>query len=193
MAHTFERYFTNTKNRDLTDRLCEGFMISVIKNVKKVISSKKADYYSMAEIMWAGTIAHNGILGTGRKEDWATHKLGHELSALFGVTHGASLSIMFPAWMKYAHKKNLDLFVQFANRVFNIPIEGFKKEYVALMGIRYLEDFYTEIGLPIRLSEINIDLNKIEEMAEKVVIRGPVGNLVKLDKDDAINIYLLAI
>jgi len=85
------------------------------------------------------------------------------------------------------------LFVQFANRVFNIPIEGFKKEYVALMGIRYLEDFYTEIGLPIRLSEINIDLNKIEEMAEKVVIRGPVGNLVKLDKDDAINIYRLAI
>lgn len=192
LSHTFERYFTPTKKRDLTDRLCEGLMLSVIKNAKQVFSKGKPDYDIMAELMWASTIAHNGILGTGRIEDWGTHKLGHELSALFGVAHGASLSIMFPAWMKYVYRKNLDIFVQFARRVFSINTEGIKKEEIALKGIESLEDFYIKMGLPVRLSDINIDLNKIGEMAEKVVSRGPVGNLIKLYKDDVKKIYELA-
>lgn len=193
LAHTFERYFTPTKHRDLTDRLCEGLMLSVIKNAEKVLKKEKPDYDSMAELMWASTIAHNGILGTGRKEDWASHKFGHELSALFGITHGASLSIMFPAWMKYVYRKNLDLFVQFAERVFSVNPEGLKKEKIALKGIECLEKFYISIGLPTRLSEINVDLGRINEMAGKIVSRGPVGNLVKIEKEDAIKIYKLAI
>ena len=193
IAHTLERYFTPTKNRDLTDRLCEGLMMSVIKNAEFVLSKGKPDYDSMAELMWASTIAHNGILGTGRKEDWATHKFGHELSALFGITHGASLSIMFPAWMKYVYMKNLDLFVQFAERVFSVNPEGLKKEKIALKGIECLEKFYIKVGLPTRLSETEVDLSKIDEMAEKIVSRGPVGNLVKIEKADAIKIYRLAI
>lgn len=193
LAHTFERYFTPTKSRDLTDRLCEGLMLSVIKNAEFVLTKGKPDYDSMAELMWASTIAHNGILGTGRKEDWASHKFGHELSALFGITHGASLSIMFPAWMKYVYKKNLDLFAQFAERVFDVNPDGLTKQKTALKGIECLEKFYTKIGLPTRLSEIEVDLNKIDEMAGKIVSRGPVGNLVKLEKEDAIKIYRLAI
>ncbi|MDD3520689.1 MAG: iron-containing alcohol dehydrogenase, partial [Actinomycetota bacterium] len=193
LAHTFERYFTPTKNRDLTDRLCEGLMLSVVKNAEEVLSKGKPDYDSMAELMWASTIAHNGILGTGRKEDWASHKFGHELSALFGITHGASLSIMFPAWMKYVYKNNLDLFVQFAERIFSVDTKGLKKEEVALKGINCLEKFFSRLGLPTRLSDIKVDLNKIDEMSGKIVARGPVGNLVKLDKEDAIEIYKLAI
>lgn len=193
LSHTFERYFTPTKNRDLTDRLCEGLMLSVIKNAKQVLSKEKPDYDSMAELMWASTIAHNGILGTGRIEDWGTHKLGHELSALFGITHGASLSIMFPAWMKYIYKNNLDIFVQFAQRIFSVKSDSLSKEETALKGIEQLEEFYKEMRLPVRLSDIEIDLGKIDEMAKKVVSRGPVGNLVKLEKDDVIKIYELAI
>ena len=193
LSHTFERYFTPTKNRDLTDRLCEGLMLSVIKNAKQVLSKEKPDYDSMAELMWASTIAHNGILGTGRIGDWGTHKLGHELSALFGVTHGASLSIMFPAWMKYVYKNNLDIFVQFAQRIFSVKSDALSKEETALKGIKQLEEFYKEMRLPVRLSDIEIDLDKIDEMAKKVVSRGPVGNLVKLEKDDVAKIYELAI
>ena len=100
---------------------------------------------------------------------------------------------MFPAWMKYVYMKNLDLFVQFAERVFSVNPEGLKKEKIALKGIECLEKFYIKIGLPTRLSETEVDLSKIDEMAEKIVSRGPVGNLVKIEKADAIKIYRLAI
>jgi alcohol dehydrogenase YqhD (iron-dependent ADH family) len=142
--------------------------------------------------MWASTIAHNGILGTGRVEDWASHKLGHELSALYGVTHGASLSVMFPAWMKYVYKYNINRFAQFAVRVFNIDSDFNNIEKLAIEGIKKLENHFKEIGLPTRLSELKIPLDKIELMAEKAVIKGPIGNFIKINKEDAIKIYELA-
>ena len=150
LSHTFERYFTHTKNVDLTDRLCEGLIKTVIENARLIIKNKP-DYNNMAEIMWAGTIAHNGILGTGREEDWATHKFGHELSALYGITHGATLSVMFPAWMKYVYKYNVARFAQFATRVFNIDDFYDDNEILASRGIK-------ELGLPVRLSELDLSL-----------------------------------
>jgi alcohol dehydrogenase len=192
LAHTFERYFTQSKNVDLTDRLCEGLMKSVINNSKIAISSKE-NYDAMAELMWAGTIAHNGILGTGRIEDWASHKLGHELSALYGITHGASLAVMFPAWMKYVYKYNIERFAQFAARVFNID-EGFNdKERLALIGIKEIESFFREIGLPTTLKEIKVSSEKFELMAGKAVARGPIGNFIKINKEDVVKIYNLAL
>ena len=191
LSHTFERYFTQTRNVDLTDRLCEGLIKTVIENARLIIKNKP-DYNNMAEIMWAGTLAHNGILGTGREEDWATHKFGHELSALYGITHGATLSVMFPAWMKYVYQYNVARFAQFATRVFNIDDFYDDNKVLALRGIKELEKFYKELGLPVRLSELDIPFDRIEEMAEKITKNGPVGNFIKIYKEDAIKIYNLA-
>ncbi|MHB1377113.1 MAG: iron-containing alcohol dehydrogenase [Candidatus Humimicrobiaceae bacterium] len=191
LAHTFERYFTQSKNVDLTDRLCEGLMKSVIKNSKIAISDQ-GNYDAMAELMWAGTIAHNGILGTGRIEDWASHKFGHELSALYGITHGASLAVMFPAWMKYVYKYNIERFAQFAARVFNIDADFNDEERLALMGIKEIENYFKEIGLPVTLKELNVSSENFELMAQKAVAKGPIGNFIKISKEDAVKIYELA-
>lgn len=191
LAHTFERYFTQTKNVDLTDRLCEGLMKTVIEN-SKIAVKDLGNYNAMAELMWASTIAHNGILGTGRVEDWASHKLGHELSALYGITHGASISVMFPAWMKYVYKYNIDRFAQFAARVFNIDYGFGDEQWLALRGITELENYFKELGLPTTLTELKVPFDKLELMAEKAVVKGPIGNFVKINKEDAFKIYELA-
>jgi len=191
LAHTFERYFTQTANVDLTDRLCEGLMKTVIENSKIAVKDPK-NYDAMAELMWASTIAHNGILGTGRVEDWASHKLGHELSALYGITHGASLAVMFPAWMKYVYEYNINRFAQLAVRVFNIDYDLNDVEKLALRGIKELENHFKEIGLPATLSELKVPSDKFELMAEKAVVKGPIGNFIKLGKEDVVKIYELA-
>jgi alcohol dehydrogenase YqhD (iron-dependent ADH family) len=191
LAHVMERYFTQTKKADLTDRLCEGTMRCVIENTPIVLANPK-DYDSRAEIMWASTIAHNGILGTGRVEDWGSHKLGHELGAVYGVAHGASLAVIFPAWMKYVYKYNIKRFVQFADRVWGIdPCFGTEEE-VALKGIGSLVQFHREIMLPVTLKELGITDDRFAEMAEKELQWGTIGNFVKLNKEDIINIFKIA-
>lgn len=191
MAHTMERYFTQTKKADLTDRLCESNLITVIENTPLVLANPE-DYDVQAEIMWASSIAHNGLLGTGRIEDWGSHKLAHELSSYYGVIHGAALAIIFPAWMKYVYKQNIERFVQFAVRVLSVDACFGSHEQIILEGIRRLESFYKKIGLPITLKELDINSEKFDEMATKCVIFGSIGNFMKLNKDDVINIYKLA-
>ncbi len=191
MAHVMERYFTHTEHVDLTSRLCEATLKTVISNTPIILDNPK-NYDARAEIMWASTIAHNGLLGTGREEDWGSHKIGHELSALYGTTHGASLSIVFPAWMKYVYKKNIPIFSQFANRVFNIDPNFYKPGDTALEGISELIKFFRSIGLPTTLKELDISDNKFEEMAEKCTATGPKGNFIKMHKEDVINILNLA-
>ncbi|MBE3089436.1 MAG: iron-containing alcohol dehydrogenase, partial [Actinobacteria bacterium] len=155
MSHIFERYFTQSKNTDLTDRLCEGALKTVVENTPIVLANPE-NYDARAELMWASTLAHNGLLGTGRIEDWGSHKIGHELSAVYGVTHGATLSVIFPAWMKYVYKQNIGRFKQFAFRVWGVdPCFG-DDESIALEGIKKLRDFFKEIGLPTTLKELNI-------------------------------------
>lgn len=119
MSHVFERYFTNTLDVDLTDKLCEGTLKSIIKNVP-IALEEPDNYAARAEIMWAGTIAHNGLLGTGRVEDWSSHMIAHEISAIYDLTHGATLSIVFPAWMEYVYLDNINRFAQFAMRVWGL-------------------------------------------------------------------------
>jgi alcohol dehydrogenase YqhD (iron-dependent ADH family) len=106
LAHIMERYFTKEPNVELTDELCEGAMRAIIRNARKIFSGGESDYAARAEIMWAGALAHNGLLDTGRGGDWASHALDHELSALFDIAHGAGLAIMFPAWIKYNIKED---------------------------------------------------------------------------------------
>jgi len=193
MAHVMERYFTHTENVDLTDRLCEATIKTVIENAP--ISIKKTDdYNSRAEIMWASTIAHNDILSTGRIGDWGSHKIGHEISAIYDTAHGASLAIVFPAWMKHALKDRENVFklYQYAVRVFDVdPLFASKKD-IALEGIRRLQQFLKGINLPTTLDDINISDDMFEKMAEKCVQFGPVGKFKRLFKEDVLAILRLA-
>lgn len=193
MAHVMERYFTNAKHVDLTDRLCEATLKTVINNAQIALEDPR-NYDARAEIMWAGTIAHNGLLSTGRIGDWASHRIEHELSGIYDIAHGAGLSIIFPAWMKYVYKHDLNRFVQFAVRVWDVDMEFESLEAIALEGIKRMTEFFRKIGLPVTLSEANIPEDRFEEMADKCTNsdKKTQGQFVVLYKEDVINIYKLA-
>ncbi|MCL2759765.1 MAG: iron-containing alcohol dehydrogenase [Treponema sp.] len=192
MAHIMERYFTKEQNVELTDELCEGALRTIIRNARKIFSGGERDYAARAEIMWAGAIAHNGLLDTGRLGDWASHALDHELSALFDLAHGAGLAIIFPAWMRYTIKEDTLRFARFAAKVFGVDGAYYDPEQAALEGISRMENFFRSIGMPVRLKDANIDLSRIPEMAKRVIHFGPIGNYRKLDEKDAEAIYRLA-
>ncbi len=191
LSHVFERYFTNTKNVDLTDHLCEATMKTVIKNAY-ILNKDPKNIAARAEIMISGTIAHNGILGIGREDDWASHVIAHELSAFYGTTHGRSLGIIFPAWMKYVYKENIDRFVQFATNVFDVSVVNKTPEEIALEGINSFIAFLKDIGVPTSFSDEGLPTDNFETMAEKAVNGGTLGRFKKLTKEDVINIYNLA-
>jgi alcohol dehydrogenase YqhD (iron-dependent ADH family) len=193
MAHIFERYFTNTSDVDFTDRLCEATLKTIIENVPKVIKNPK-DYAARAQIMWASTIAHNDLLGTGREEDWASHQIEHELSALYDVAHGAGLAVVFPAWMKYVYKRNIPRFVQYAVRVWNVEQDFHNPERTVLKGIEKTKEFFASIGLPVTLEQLGIKDDRLEEMADRCTKGDTVteGSFVKLGKKDIVEIYKLA-
>ena len=188
LAHVMERYFTNVKDVDMTDRLCEATMKTVINN-GLIVMKEPENYNARAEVMWAGSIAHNDLLGTGRAGDFASHMIEHELSAIYDITHGAGLSIIFPAWMKYVYMYNVARFAQFAARVWNVDDNFFSMESMALEGIKKLTSFYKELGLPTTLKEAGIPDKRFEEMAEKAV---KLGNIKKTDTKDITEIYKLS-
>jgi alcohol dehydrogenase YqhD (iron-dependent ADH family) len=192
MAHVMERYFTQTPGVEITDRMCEAVLLAVIKEAPVVLKEPQ-NYDARANIMWAGTVAHNGICGVGREEDWATHGLEHELSALYGVAHGAGLAVMFPAWMKYVYTSGIDRFVQFAVRVWGIENTGDKKE-VALKGIEALKDFFASIGLPVNFEQLGAKTSDIDKLIDTLKINsgGSLGSFRKLDMGDARAIYEIA-
>ncbi len=194
MAHVMERYFTNQKYVDYTDRLCEATLNTVIKNIPIVLEEPE-NYEARAEIMWAGTLAHNGLVGTGRIGDWSSHLIEHEISGIYDVAHGAGLAIIFPAWMKFVYKQNIDRFAQYATRVWNIELNFAEPERTAYLGIKSTENFFKSIGMPVRLSEIDITDDRLEEMADKCILNNgdTLGNLVKLTRKDILKIYKLAL
>ncbi len=191
LSHIMERYFTCTENTDLSDRLCEGAMKSLLNNLPKVVKNKK-DHDAWAEVMWTGNVAHNTLIGKGREEDWSSHAIEHEISAIYDVAHGAGLAIIFPAWMKYTYKNNIARFVQFAVRVFDVKILGMDEERIAFEGIKKLEEFFQAIGLKTTLYECGIDDSKFEIMAQKACNNGEIGALMKLNKKDIEKIYKIA-
>lgn len=192
MAHIMERYFTREPDVGFGDHLCEGAMRSIIQEAPKAISEPE-NYGARANIMWAGTLAHNDILGVGRSEDWASHNIEHELSALYDIAHGAGLAIVFPAWMKYVYKQDLDRFVQFAVRVFGVEQDFHNPEHTILEGIRRLEDFFRRIGLPTTLAEAGIAADRLAEMAAKATHGDTItlGNFMPLGQRDVLAIYEL--
>lgn len=192
MAHIFERYFTRTPNVEVTDRICEGLLKAIIKEGPIAIKEPE-NYDAHANIMWASTLAHNGICGTGREEDWATHGLEHELSAHFDVAHGAGLAVMFPAWMQYVYNAGIDRFVQFAVRVWDIEYTGDKKA-TALAGIKATKDFFSSIGMPVSLKELGIRRDDIDTLIDTLRINQgeEFGYFYKLHIKDARAIYEIA-
>ena len=193
LAHIMERYFTKEPNVELTDELCEGAMRTIIRNARAVFSGGENNYDARAEIMWAGALAHNGLLDTGRIGDWASHALDHELSALFEIAHGAGLAIIFPAWLRYNIKENTPRLARFAAKVWGVDGAFYDYEQAALEGVLRMEDFFKSIGMPIRFADAKLDPARIPEMAKRVVHFGPIGNYRKLDEKDAEAIYRLAV
>ena len=137
MAHLFERYFTNTKDVEVTDRVIEGLLMTMIHEAPKVIKNPD-DYQSRANIMWAGMLAHNNCCGVGRDQDWASHCIEHELSALYDCAHGAGLAVIFPAWMQYNMNHDVMRFAQLASRVWGCPMDSQHPEITAQQGIQAL-------------------------------------------------------
>ncbi len=195
MAHMMERYFTMVENVELTDRLIEGALVTAINNAP-IVMEKPDDYDARAEITWAGALAHNTLLDTGRIGDWASHKLEHELSALYDIAHGAGLAIVFPAWMKFVLENGGEKkLAQFAVRVFGVPETFGSLKETAAEGIRRLEAFYHSIGLVTTMREAGMDDAKIPQMAERAVrlAGGRLGGYVPLDAAMAEKIYRLAL
>jgi alcohol dehydrogenase YqhD (iron-dependent ADH family) len=194
MCHLMERYFTNSRPVEFTDRLIEATLRTVIAAASRVLANP-ASYDDWAELMWAGTIAHNNLLDTGRKGDWASHDIEHELSALYDIAHGAGLAIVTPAWMKYVLKHDLARFAQYAVRVWAVEDNYFDPERIARAGIARLEAFWSSVGQKVRLSEIGIDDSRFAEMARKCTDDDTqtVGHFVPLRSRDIEAIYRLAL
>lgn len=192
MAHIMERYFTNTQEVEVGDRLCEGTLMAIINEAPKVMRNPE-DYGARANLMWAGMIAHNGTCGVGCEEDWASHFLEHEISAIYGVTHGAGLSVIFPAWMTWMVEHNVGKIAQYAVRVWGVP-ESEDKKAVALEGIGKLKAFFSSLGLPVTFKELGVENPDIDRLADSLHRnKGElVGNYVKLTKQDSKEIYRLA-
>lgn len=194
LAHTFERYFTREAHVEVTDRMAEGLMKAIITTAPRLLHEPD-NYDYRADIMWAGTMAHNGLLGTGRIEDWGSHIIEHELSGIYDIAHGAGLSIIFPAWMKYVYKEDVAFFARWANRVFDVEINPHNLEETVCIGIGKLEAFYRSLDMPTRLKDVDIPAGRLEEMALKATDNGnaQIGNFKQLNHEDVLNIYKLAL
>ena len=192
LAHAMERYFTNTKNVELTDRMGEALMKTVVNNGLKLVQNPK-DYDARSEIMWASTLAHNGLLDTGRNSCWASHMIGTELSAYYNVAHGASLSVIIPSWMKYVYKDDVARFARFASEVFDVEYDKDNLEVTALKGIDAITKFFKAMDMPTTMKELEIlDDSKFEDMATQATRFGNIGCIKSLDKNDVINIFNMA-
>jgi len=191
MSHIFERYFTQTKNTDVSDELCEGVLRAVIKNAPKLIADQN-NYDAWCELAWASSLAHNDLLGRGREEDWACHHIEHELSAIYDVVHGAGLAVLTPNWMEIVHKANVPMFLQFARNVMGVA-GGRDAEEIILEAIARLRRFFKDLGLPGTLRELGIGPDRLEEMARKTTgiafgEERPEGFFMRFDWRDVLGI-----
>lgn len=194
MAHLFERYFTTTKEVEVTDRMIEGLLLTMIHEAPRVVQDP-ANYQAQANIMWAGMMAHNNSCGVGRVQDWASHDIEHELSAIYDCAHGAGLAVVFPAWMTYNMKHDINRFVQLAVRVWGCQMDFSHPENTAKAGIEALRGFLKSIGMPTNFAELGAKEEDIEKMAHSACYgdgrQGTLGGFAKLNENDVVNIYRL--
>ena len=190
MAHVFERYFTNTLEVEITDRLCEAVLLTMVKEGSRAIADP-TNYQVRANIMWAGTVAHNGVVGCGRSQDWNSHAIEHELSALYDCAHGAGLAVIMPAWMEYVVDHNVMRFAQMATRVFGCQMNFENPKATALEGIKAFRRFLHSIGMPINFAELGAKEEDIPKMVEKLN-PGDGWGFVPLKAKDVTAIYAIA-
>lgn len=186
LAHLCERYFTNTPDVALTDRLCEAVMKTIVDAAPKALADH-SDYTSHADLMWAGMLAHNNSCGIGRDQDWASHQIEHELSAFYDCAHGAGLAVVMPAWMESVCGHDVMRFARFAVNVFGCEMDFAHPERTAQAGIRRLRDFFRTLGMPATLEEVG---GRAEDIPAMVAHRCekpngfPFGGFVKIQEAD---------
>lgn len=193
IAHVFERYYTNTTEVEVTDRLCEAVVLTMLKEVPRVIKNPD-NYDARANIMWAGMVAHNNIVGVGREQDWNSHGIEHELSALYDCAHGAGLAVIMPAWMEYvAEHHDVMRMAQMATRIFGCEMNFANPKATALEGIRQFRQFLTDIGMPINFEQLGAKKEDIPALVDKFGVgEGKTGGYVALDKAAVTEIYEIA-
>jgi alcohol dehydrogenase YqhD (iron-dependent ADH family) len=195
LMHTMERYFTMERSMEVTDSISEGLMRTVIRNAK-ILMAEPQSYDARAEIMWAGSLSHNGLTGCGSVGDWACHQLEHELDGMFDVAHGAGLSAVWGSWARYVYKTNVMRFVQFAVNVLGVSNDFNDHEMTALEGIKAMEDFYRSIGMPSSIRELGVELTdeQIHELSYKCSFKNTrtIGNFQILNIEDIKKIYTMA-
>lgn len=195
MMHTLERWFSHEKDTELTDYLAVGVLKTVMHSAKVLLKEPK-NYDARAEVMWAGSISHNGLTGCGRTGDWSCHQLEHELGGMFDVAHGAGLAAVWGSWARYVYRRDVERFAQLAVDVMGIPYNYKEPERTALEGIEAMEDFFRSIHMPVTIQELGVELTEeqVKELAYKCSHRDQrtIGNDMKLDRTDMENIYRAA-
>lgn len=194
MAHVLERYFSRTEGVEITDRLCEAILLTVLHELPRVLANP-SDYDARANLMWSATIAHNNTCGMGRVQDWGSHALEHELSGLYDCAHGAGLAVIFPAWITYAVEKGggAAKAAQLARRVFGVG-EGLPDREAALLGVDALRRFLEECGMPVDFAGLGAreeDIPRLVDMLEPE--RRTIGRFVRIDRQAATDIYRLCL
>lgn len=194
LSHLLERYFTNTEHVDTTDYLIEGAIRALILNGERVMKNP-TDYASRAEVQWLASIAHNNLLDTGRESDWASHRIEHELSAQYGITHGEGMAVVMLAYLKYVAVKHPHKTAQLANRLLSVDYNNYSEEEMTLKLVDYLRNFNVGLGLKTTLTELKIDDSHFEEMAMRATKNNtsPVGHYYPLDKDKFVDVLRLAL
>ncbi|MBU4487043.1 MAG: iron-containing alcohol dehydrogenase [Candidatus Delongbacteria bacterium] len=193
MAHVFEQYFSPTDSAYLSNRLAEAIMKTCIHYAPKVMENP-FDYEARANILWSGTLALNELLTYGKVTDWATHLIEHEISAIYDISHGAGLAILFPNWMKFVlDEDNVNKFIEFAKNVWDVNTKGKTELDIALESIERTREFFDFLEMPSSLTEVGIDDSRLEEMADKAIIFGDLGGFKKLGKEDVLEILKMSL
>lgn len=193
MAHIYERYFSNTTGTQLVDAYSEAILRDVMDQAL-TLKLNPDDYDARADVMWAGTLAHNGLCGVGKVEDWSSHRLEHEISAFYDVPHGAGLAVIIPAWMTFCAKRNRDKLWRFAINVMSVNPTGKTTDEIIDEGISELKHFYHDMGLTTSLRELigqEPDIDKMVASLERNMGK-TLGAYVPLSMEDCKEIYKLA-
>ncbi len=196
MAHLHERYLTNSKEVEVTDRLIEGLLLTMIHEGPRVIEDPD-NYEARANIMWAGMMAHNNSCGVGRSQDWNSHNIEHELSALYDCAHGAGLAVTMPAVFKYVYKHDVMRFAKLATRVWGCQMDFDNPERTALEGIAAFENFLRKIGMPLNFAELGAKQEDIPTLVKALCYgdgrTGSISGFVTLDEEDCAKIYKMMV
>lgn len=196
IAHLYERYLTNTKEVEVTDRMIEALILTMIHEGPKVIENPD-NYEARANIMWAGMMAHNNSCGVGRTQDWTSHNVEHELSAEYDCAHGAGLAVAMPAVFTYTMEHDVARFAQIAVRVWGCEMNFYHPEITAKQGIEALRRFLVSIGMPKNFDELGAKEEDIEKLAHMACYgnggSGYLYGFTKLNQKDVENIYRLMV